>query len=295
MHAVRIKQIIIDMDNLPHVTDDAGLGGCPLQRLSLGVEEAGLDPFLPSSCLSVRHTASPAPPSRDPGGQNLPVHCPQGPGFVQSSWSLKEMSPRSWCSPDAAQRRFVTAVWGWGSQGRGPAGHHPGCSFGRVGREVSHFLVPSSCRLSGFGKSWELKAHVVAVSSTPGVRPGGDLRSVEVSISCFNFGVSSLSKEDSEFSVPLKSFHFLKGRNPRSAHCQVAVLARRELSLPSSSLTNPHGTSALGQEPGLLGAAEPQLGALVTESGEPVTGSGADANEDQTDAQTSELRDPENA
>lgn len=83
--------------------------------------------------------------------------------------------------------------------------------------------------------------------------------------------MSSLSKDDSEFSVSLKSFHFLKGRNPRSAHCRVAVLARRELSLQSSSLTNPHGTSALGQEPGRLRAAEPQLGALVTESGEPVT------------------------
>ena len=64
-------------------------------------------------------------------------------------------------------------------------------------------------------------------SAIPGVRPGGDLRSVGVSISCFNFGVSSLSKDDSEFSVPLKSFRFLKGRNPRSAHCQVAVLAQK--------------------------------------------------------------------
>ena len=190
------------------------------------MEEAGLDPFLPSSCLSVRHTASPAPPSRDPGGQNPPVHRPQGPGFVQSSWSLKETSPRSWRSPDAAQRRFVTAVWGWGSQGRDrPA--PPWALFWTGAGEASQFLVLSSCRLSGFGKPWELKARMGAVSSTPGVRPGGDLRSVGASISCFNFGVSSLSKDDSEFSVPLKSFRFLKGRNPRAAHCQVAALAQR--------------------------------------------------------------------
>lgn len=78
--------------------------------------------------------------------------------------------------PRCCTKEILYSSVGWGSQGQGPAGHHPGCSFGLVGGEVSQFLVPSSCRLSGFGKSWELRAHVVAVSSIPGVRPGGDLR-----------------------------------------------------------------------------------------------------------------------
>ena len=164
--------------------------------------------------------------------------------FLEPERDVSEVLALPRCCTKEIRYRSV----GVGKPGARPAGTVLGALLDGRGGEASQFLVLSSCRLSGFGKPWELKARMGAVSSTPGVRPGGDLRSVGASISCFNFGVSSLSKDDSEFSVPLKSFRFLKGRNPRAAHCQVAALAQRRAK--SAELMPDKPTGAVCPGPG---------------------------------------------